>query len=79
MAKIETDPPTGYIVLETFAVYEGAALVSYQKGRTVEPGHPALRKYPTKFGPLTFDYTAPARAIAKPEVRAITKPEIRAD
>ena len=63
------DPPTGYMVLETFAVIEGGVMHRYEKGKTVEPGHPALKKFPTKFGPLVFDYLTPARLRA-PEVRA---------
>jgi hypothetical protein len=70
MAKAVTDPPAGYVVLESFVVMVGGAPVVYAKGSTVEPGHPALKLYPAKFGPLTFSIQAPHRASVKPEVRA---------
>jgi hypothetical protein len=71
MARITaTDQPVGYMVLDTFVVGEGGVPVRYAKGDTVEPGHPALKLYPDKFGPLVFKHSAPHRALARPEVRA---------
>ena len=70
MAKAVTDPPAGYVVRESFVVMVGGVPVLYAKGKTVEPGHPALRIYPDKFGPLTFNIQTPRRALGKPEVRA---------
>ena len=70
MARVTaTDPPAGYIVLETFVVVEGGVPILYAKDKTVEPGHPAIKKHPDKFGPIVFNYRTPARLRA-PEVRA---------
>ena len=50
MAKAAT--PAAYVVLESFAVGH----TTYSRGEVVAPDNAAVRKWPDKFGPLTFTH-----------------------
>ena len=51
--------PAAYVVLESFAVGH----TTYGKGEVLSPDHPAVKTWPTKFGPLTFSHERAAEPV----------------
>jgi hypothetical protein len=58
-------------VLESFGTEVDGVPVTYQRGDTIDPAHPSVRRWPLRFGPLVLTHPLPVRrALHAPEVRA---------
>jgi hypothetical protein len=67
MAKAE--PATIYTVLDSFDGEVGGETIHCRRGMPFEADHPAVKKWPEKFGPFTFPY--PVRR-AEPRIEEAT-------
>jgi hypothetical protein len=73
MAKVPTETPGAYQVLESFVIEVDGAPVVYAKGEPVHPDDPIVKKYPKQFGPLAFPHP-PYSTRRRAEVRAELPP-----
>ena len=70
MAKAD-EPAAVLVVLESFGAEIDGSAITFHRGETVEPAHPAVKRWPDRFGPLVVMHRVPAKRTAGPtEVRA---------
>lgn len=71
MAKVPSETPALYVVLESFVVDEDGVPVAYRKGEIIQPEHPVRKSRARLFGAFAFPHPIRARMVLDtPEVRA---------
>jgi len=66
MAKA-VEPATILVSLDSFDGAVDGEIFHFRRGMLFEADHPAVRKWPTKFGPVTFPYPVKRRVEAPVE------------
>lgn len=63
MSKVDELVPV-FVVLETFGTDIDGVPTTYHKGETIDARHPSVKRWPTRFGPLSLSHPVPASVLS---------------